>query len=877
MKVLGTERWALLTWIVAGLCAALPRYVRSGEDSARFTDGPVLNAEETGVRIAFAVSKATDVAVEILNAKGETVRHLASGVLGPRAPEPLKKDAIEQSLLWDRKDDIGKPVPAGDYTVRVGLGLAPRLQGLAGWNPLGMGGVRGVAPMPEGGVVLLGNYWPQTLRLLSLDADGNFKRQFFPPPANAKPEDSPGLKYFKRGDGRWVPMIEGSALIPKMKVSAAYACSLAASGSRLLAFSSGWNAPCLVDLKTGGISTLEVQASPDVEAVLKKNSPKWVKHLFGRKAQFYPYGLALSPDGKTAYVTGMTADGYLRGDKNKRYHAVLSFEASGKGMLKTFVGALEESGKSESRLNLPVGLIASLKGEVYVCDHGNDRIAVFSSAGKLARSIDVNRPVFAQVHPKTGDLYVLTGKGIGSRGTLACRVGVRLLKLSSSGKKLASADLPKRSNVAGVFSPHYSLALDNSGEQAVVWIGMQPSGYESTGAVMRIEDKGDSFGKPRFLPTNFNRYDPRYVNATAPPYPDYEQARKFKYLVGNGLPFYSQIPDEKGRWGDGKVYRKHGKSTAPVGLDRFEADGKTPLPFEALGKHTMLFDPKPDGSPWFAWRGMAVDRRGHIYARHSYKSGDPAANKSRTGTTFYTGIHHYGPDGKKVGTIECSHSTYGLGIDNRGGIYVGDKPKPAGCLVPEDIEKAFDGKPPQIAIDSYGAVFKYGTDGGKYGWSKGAPEGKAERKNGNLFVAPYPKFDSGRIWSGNYTVKIEGPKWVYVGMSFIPTFYRCICGGTDLAVDPHGRVFLPDQFARRVTVLDAEGNRIRWIGAYGNMDSRGKMSAVPDPEIAFSSIKMVTQASSREVRVADEQNGWVSVISLGYAAEKKVTVKVSRD
>ena len=96
-----------------------------------------------------------------------------------------------------------------------------------------------------------------------------------------------------------------------------------------------------------------------------------------------------------------------------------------------------------------------------------------------------------------------------------------------------------------------------------------------------------------------------------------------------------------------------------------------------------------------------------------------------------------------------------------------------------------------------------------------------------------------------------------------------------MAVDQHGRVFLPDMVACRVTVLDTNGNRIRWIGAYGNMDSRGKGSPIPDPQIAFSSIKMVTGANSRQLRVADDNNGWVSVIALDYATEKRIPVTLS--
>jgi hypothetical protein len=86
-----------------------------------------------------------------------------------------------------------------------------------------------------------------------------------------------------------------------------------------------------------------------------------------------------------------------------------------------------------------------------------------------------------------------------------------------------------------------------------------------------------------------------------------------------------------------------------------------------------------------------------------------------------------------------------------------------------------------------------------------------------------------------------------------------------------GRVFLPDMVACRGVVLETNGNRIRYIGAYGNMDSRGTGSAEPNPEIAFASMRMVAAAAtSRRIRVADQGNGRVSVISLDHGEQRSV-------
>ncbi|GEM_PF-2179404 len=91
-----------------------------------FAAKPSAKAVDGARRIAFKAAAPTDCAVAVLDAQGKIVRHLAAGVLGERAPEPLKKGTLEQELEWDGKDDDGKPVPPGAYRASVSLGLKAR-------------------------------------------------------------------------------------------------------------------------------------------------------------------------------------------------------------------------------------------------------------------------------------------------------------------------------------------------------------------------------------------------------------------------------------------------------------------------------------------------------------------------------------------------------------------------------------------------------------------------------------------------------------------------------------------------------------------------------------------------------------------------------
>ena len=80
-----------------------------------FTQKPIVKKQGVGANISFAVSENTDVAVYVLDKNGKTVRHLAAGVLGPKAPAPLKPNSLSQVLTWDGKDNQGHDVSSGVY------------------------------------------------------------------------------------------------------------------------------------------------------------------------------------------------------------------------------------------------------------------------------------------------------------------------------------------------------------------------------------------------------------------------------------------------------------------------------------------------------------------------------------------------------------------------------------------------------------------------------------------------------------------------------------------------------------------------------------------------------------------------------------------
>ncbi|HOX05051.1 MAG TPA: hypothetical protein PK280_01510 [Planctomycetota bacterium] len=115
-----------------------------------------------GVRISFAVGAPVDVEVAVLDSKGAVVRHLAAGLLGPGAPEPLRKDSLRQELVWDGRDDAGRLPPSTihppPFRVRVRLGLGAEFDKLLGANERSMARLARLAAEEQGLALQMGGY-----------------------------------------------------------------------------------------------------------------------------------------------------------------------------------------------------------------------------------------------------------------------------------------------------------------------------------------------------------------------------------------------------------------------------------------------------------------------------------------------------------------------------------------------------------------------------------------------------------------------------------------------------------------------------------------------------------------------------------------------
>ena len=158
-----------------------------------FAQKPVVTRNGDNIAIAFESKGLCDATVAIEDAQGRIIRHLASGVLGPKAPAPFQKDSKKHTVVWDGKNDQDVYVDDKDsHTVRVSLGLKPQFERSLNWCPqrnVSEGGVPLLRATPDGVYVHDGCGVDQ-VRLF--DHGGNYARTVYPFPG-AKLRMSRGL------------------------------------------------------------------------------------------------------------------------------------------------------------------------------------------------------------------------------------------------------------------------------------------------------------------------------------------------------------------------------------------------------------------------------------------------------------------------------------------------------------------------------------------------------------------------------------------------------------------------------------------------------------------------------------------------------------
>jgi len=317
---------------------------------------------------------------------------------------------------------------------------------------------------------------------------------------------------------------------------------------------------------------------------------------------------------------------------------------------------------------------------------------------------------------------------------------------------------------------------------------------------------------------------------------------------------------------------------------RYDRDGK-PLPFKATGTNKLRVPAYARGPSGVGLRGLAVGPTDRVYAI----ANDKAAR-----------LFVYEPDGSAMSSNLVPGMASGdcsVGADAAGNVYLGLNLRPENRVYPPEFAGLLPGAEGQGPANwwwwhdavkgnsnakgerpvpweysyynpylwHWGAVFKFGPGGGRIYRGKSvatAPETAVKYKTGYL----------SRI------VAVRDARWRYAGFGICPSGDAgwgdpaCVCYNARFAVDPYGRVFLPNPFRFCVEIVDTSGNRLARVGRYGNADSAGPGSRVPEPAIALA-FPYAIDVDDRRIYVTDFINDRLAVIELSYAAQATCAVE----
>ncbi|MBI1246322.1 hypothetical protein GC197_00570 [bacterium] len=792
-------------------------------ENLRFVKEPELIAarDRSDWLVSFELSSYSDVEVAILSGdQSKVVRHVAAGVLGPKAPSPLVANSLRQTIRWDGKDDYGQPVKEpSKVVVRVRAGMQARLQQIVGGDPYAyysqeMGdsdhspwGINGLEAKSDGKVYIWGhssNLGPPALR--QYDIDGNYLQTLFPMPAGKDIQAMKGWGIHEKPDGSYTPIFnrltDPSLTTTFLDDNLRMARMLPTEDPGKLRFwKTGFNEGSFQVLEMNADGTIAQEPEKQLLGSLVNTPPfklgpiepgsHTVHSMMG------PVFICDSADHQSFYLSGIYAATSIYGsvksiEMDSFWRDGQVWKVDKKTRTAKPVFALEKSRvpvSSQDRANAYGGsnsyaalhgVTVDAQGHLFVCDRLNQRIVVLDEQGKTIHEILCEHPDAIAVS-KSGALYVTTRYGDYHRPGL-----VKLLKY----KNWQTSDPPVEASEVSKTGftrrqTHSFIAVCDAADGTRVWVAhtqMPVRVYRDEGEQLKlVKDFYHVNNAQRCLGFDRMQVDP--VTETAYVMDSHDSVWK----VSNWeAPRFEKIPietasigiDARNRYLYARTLRDGSSSNSRGKIGRFHLDENyTAANVGDTGSNRVTpqfhyewcFEGNSD-------KGIAVAPNGNVAL-----VGDPDE-----GLKLFVNDEAKLP-WQSIKIADLPNNAGGVRFDLAGNLYVGMVSGPASESLPE------------LAKDHHAAKI-----GRIYRFS---PTGTLQ--SGNLFPSA-----------------TEGPLQVY-DVPYGAFESNCVTRSPRFGVDGFGRIYCPTNVVQRITVIDNAGNEILHFGTYGNRDSLGEDGNVP--------------------------------------------------